>query len=428
MLRVIVPLALAAHCVLAEETNYFRFVDGSDDLISSRSATIGGTQVLVDEITEEVIGLQIATLMNDLFTCTPGDEITFASDGTTGTCPDRPIEFGLIIGKKATNADSNCFDPTDPSCYACVVYENADINAAVGGPYVTFDPEECTARPFDIQQCSTGYTVLNSEDLANIIRCDDVNVNACDGILPGEQLTWQVYADGQMMPSLVSVDPTKTYGPIESRSDFAQAITPGAEPQCGGGGGGDPFLTAPFIKEEPVFLDLPTDGTFAVVYSHLGFTISASSFEPANTQNSIDDAMPISFFDTIRVSNDGDVAIDVAPIRPNDTNVDKGSAHGPFVVKMRNATTLNELPFDETVLGGITIAYNADSRALRVAGSGAESVTLTAEIPTSKYIDPAEASKYAFMNVHIDAFPKNDDWSGALGELSKIVKASRAEA
>merc|ERR1711920_87857 len=167
------------------------------------------------------------------------------------------------------------------------------------------------------------------------------------------------------------------------------------------------------MGEEPVFLDLPTDGTFAVVYSHLGFTISASSFEPANTQNSIDDAMPISFFDTIRVSNDGDVAIDVAPIRPNDTNVDKGSAHGPFV---------------ETVLGGITIAYNADSRALRVAGSGAESVTLTAEIPTSKYIDPAEASKYAFMNVHIDAFPKNDDWSGALGELSKIVKASRAEA
>merc|ERR1711920_1220537 len=159
-------------------------------------------------------------------------------------------------------------------------------------------------------------------------------------------------------------------------------------------------------------------GTFAVVYSHLGFTISASSFEPANTQNSIDDAMPISFFDTIRVSNDGDVAIDVAPIRPS-TNVDKGSAHGLFVVKMRNATTLNELPFDETVLGGITIAYNADSRALRVAGSGAESVTLTAEIPTSKYIDPAEASKYAFMNVHIDAFPKNDDWSGALASCPR---------
>ena len=69
--------------------------------------------------------------------------------------------------------------------------------------------------------------------------------------------------------------------------------------------GGDPFIRLP-NRRDPVFVDMPTDGTFVDLVAHtLNFTVAASAFSLP------DDPPDVSYMHAIRFQQDGHPAVDL---------------------------------------------------------------------------------------------------------------------
>ena len=182
---------------------------------------------------------------------------------------------------------------------------------------------------------------------------------------------------------------------------------------------GDPFVSLPNHRD-PVFIDMPTDGSFTVlVADDLNFTIAASAFHLP------DDPPDVTYLHTVRFVQDAHPAVDLVA----------DDVRGGLIVRVQDeAGERRMLTHERLVLsGGIAVTCTGDASAALydrthpsscvVESRVGDAIDVYTATATSKFAESAEAQHRTHANLRIVSLAQGATARGAFAEAKTLLMA-----
>ena len=183
---------------------------------------------------------------------------------------------------------------------------------------------------------------------------------------------------------------------------------------------GDPFVSLPNHRD-PVFVDMPTDGSFTVLVAHsLNFTIAASAFHLP------DDPPDVTYLHTVRFVQDAYPAVDLVA----------DDVRGGLILRVQDeAGDRRMLTHGRLVLpGGIAVTCTGDASATMHDGMHPSSCVVESRVgdaievftatATSKFAESDEAQHRAHLNLRVVSLaPGAAAARGAFAEAEALLVA-----
>lgn len=198
-----------------------------------------------------------------------------------------------------------------------------------------------------------------------------------------------------------------------------------------GGMTGDPYVQLPGVAE-PVFIDMPTDGTLVDLFAHdAGLRVSGTAFAVAGDESGM------SWMGSVRFQTNSSTPFALVPVDPQGAGANLAAGEAPVLrsVALRVNDCKENAPIvaDEAMMlpGGFNVTCSevaVDKATCTVLSADGDEVIVTAQPAPSKFATDADAHKHMHLDLRVvQIAPGAERTEGLFSDQhSEMIKAALA--
>ena len=207
---------------------------------------------------------------------------------------------------------------------------------------------------------------------------------------------------------------------------FARSLVPDV-----GGTLGDPYVQLPGVAD-PVFIDMPTDGTLVDLFAHdAGLRVSGTAFAVAGDESGM------SWMGSVRFQTNSSTPFALVPVDPQGAGANLAAGEAPVLrsVALRVNDCKENAPIvaDEAMMlpGGFNVTCSevaVDKATCTVLSADGDEVIVTAQPAPSKFATDADAHKHMHLDLRlVQIAPGAGRTEGLFSDQhSEMIKAALA--